>query len=605
MNLTLILGLFIPLIITVVFFFGYLTLKMRENAIEHLKSDGKVAELIYQNAVHETEHTAGAYARKKTVVFFFNLSLGSKVGNDLAKSASHDLADMVTIVDTEYKVRARSHAPEKTDDTLSRKEYIHEAFSGKSLSSTEVLTKAELSQEHFDTENMESDKVLAITGIAPIFDRKKEAVIGALIVRRILNNRPEIVGKMSDTLKASAGLFRDTDLIAYKTADGISGMFPLPRAEQLDSVLEQNTSLHTAETSTGRMSAYLPVRDFSGKAAGIIMITRDAEDYIRAFHTCVAVLSVILTLGIVVLFVFRMFLERKIIAPLKYLCEKTETITLDKDSELAEITADDEIGHLAAAFNRMTDRLRASHRALADEVNRRRHAEKRLRNMHQKVLNAQESERRQIALDLHDDIIQNLAGAKLEYEIVLKYGEHISDEMKEKSEWASSIVEGTIRSLRKMVHELRPATLERLGLGSSVRGLCDNFREKTGVPVDFLSTGMEQVSLDYEISINIYRIVQEALNNIRKYAAADQVFVRLLLLHPNIILKIYDDGRGFDVNKVPNNVSDEHIGIGGMRERARLINGNMKIESYPGKGTKLFMEIRVDKEAWYENGSDY
>jgi signal transduction histidine kinase len=114
----------------------------------------------------------------------------------------------------------------------------------------------------------------------------------------------------------------------------------------------------------------------------------------------------------------------------------------------------------------------------------------------------------------------------------------------------------------------------------------------TGIKVDFLATGFENVEPEYNVAINCYRIIQEALNNIKKHAKANRVEIRLLESFPVIILRIKDDGIGFDVAaRAVEVVSERRMGLKNMEKRAILLNGLTTIESYPGKGTKIFVEL--------------
>jgi signal transduction histidine kinase len=111
---------------------------------------------------------------------------------------------------------------------------------------------------------------------------------------------------------------------------------------------------------------------------------------------------------------------------------------------------------------------------------------------------------------------------------------------------------------------------------------------------------MDDLKLDYDTQINLYRLVQEALNNIKKHAQARDVKIRMVASHPHIILRIEDDGKGFDVNQCLREASKQaHMGLHSMQERVNLLDGNIKIQSRPMEGTRIVVEIpcRIEKGA--------
>ncbi len=114
----------------------------------------------------------------------------------------------------------------------------------------------------------------------------------------------------------------------------------------------------------------------------------------------------------------------------------------------------------------------------------------------------------------------------------------------------------------------------------------------TGIRIDFQSAGIDEFDLNYETKINLYRLVQEGLNNVRKHADASKVAVKLVSSFPNIILRIEDDGKGFDFKKrLVKASSEKRLGLRSMQERTNLLQGSMNFKSIPGEGTKVVIEI--------------
>jgi signal transduction histidine kinase len=139
---------------------------------------------------------------------------------------------------------------------------------------------------------------------------------------------------------------------------------------------------------------------------------------------------------------------------------------------------------------------------------------------------------------------------------------------------------------------LRLPGLEEMGLVKALESYCEEASENGKTKVDFQSAGMSVIDLNGNMEIQIYRLIQEGLNNIRKHADADHATIRLLGSSPNIILRIEDNGRGFDVKAQEIlSAATKRMGIRSMQERVNLLQGQMTIQSQPMKGTKIFIKI--------------
>jgi chemotaxis family two-component system sensor kinase Cph1 len=139
--------------------------------------------------------------------------------------------------------------------------------------------------------------------------------------------------------------------------------------------------------------------------------------------------------------------------------------------------------------------------------------------------------------------------------------------------------------------ELRPASLDELGLVAATEGFTQDWSKHFGIAVDFHTSGLAAIRLEPDIEINLYRIAQEALNNVYKHAQATQVDVILEHRDKSLVLIIEDNGQGFSPNEKIN--IEEGLGLISMRERAALVGGELEIESTPGKGTTIFARIPI------------
>jgi signal transduction histidine kinase len=142
-----------------------------------------------------------------------------------------------------------------------------------------------------------------------------------------------------------------------------------------------------------------------------------------------------------------------------------------------------------------------------------------------------------------------------------------------------------------------------MGLVHAIFQYCEEFSERTGLAIDFASAGLEKAALDSDTEINLYRLIQEGLNNVHKHAEARRATVKLVKAHPNIILRIKDDGKGFDVNaRKALSTNEKRMGLQSMEERVHLLGGKIEIQSSPMRGTKI--AIRIPSRDLAKNGCD-
>jgi len=215
-----------------------------------------------------------------------------------------------------------------------------------------------------------------------------------------------------------------------------------------------------------------------------------------------------------------------------------------------------------------------------------------LRLLPQKLLKAQEKARQRIARDLHDQIAQDLFTVKIACETIFDDQPAVPLETRHRLLDLTKMVQGSIVAVRNLAYDLRPPGLDQRGLVRTVSQYCQDFSDRHGVSVDFHAAGLDGLKLDFDTEINLYRLVQEALNNVKKHANAKQVTVRMIGSSPNIVLRIEDDGKGFDVNdRLASAVKEKRLGLRSMEERVRLLAGEMRIHSRAMEGTRIFIEV--------------
>ncbi|MCF8143338.1 MAG: PAS domain-containing protein [Deltaproteobacteria bacterium] len=232
------------------------------------------------------------------------------------------------------------------------------------------------------------------------------------------------------------------------------------------------------------------------------------------------------------------------------------------------------------------------------DITRQKMAEARIHTLSQQLLKAQENERERISQYLHDHVGQELSLIKIGCETLLDGYPDVAPEVGHRLARLSKTVQGTITAVRGLAYDLRPPGLDQLGLAQAVFQLCEDFSENSGLKVDFQAAGMDDLKMDPDIEINLYRLFQEALNNIEKHADADHVMIRMVASHPNIILCIEDDGKGFDVEgSLLRASSEKRMGLGSMEERVSLLDGNLRIRSRLMGGTKIRIEIPLKEKS--------
>ncbi len=229
---------------------------------------------------------------------------------------------------------------------------------------------------------------------------------------------------------------------------------------------------------------------------------------------------------------------------------------------------------------------------VARNITEQREAETRIRHLTQQLIRAHEEERKLISLELHDRIAQDLSILKIGLDTLNYEHKEMSTKIIKKIEELSKIVQQTITNVKNMAYDLRPPELDQLGVIKTIFHFCKDISERHHLNLSFSTAGTENIRLDPETEINTYRFVQEAFNNIARHAEAKNVVVKIIASYPKIIIRIKDDGKGFNVeNEMKKQVEGKKMGLRSMQERASLIGGRLIIKSSIGKGTNLTLEV--------------
>jgi len=293
----------------------------------------------------------------------------------------------------------------------------------------------------------------------------------------------------------------------------------------------------------------------------------------------------LLTTGLVSLVGIAMatFLTWLLTRPVQQLVAATEAVRRGDYTPRVRRWADDELGDLADAFNVMTADLA---RADAERQEREQMRAFYLRQ----IIAAQEEERKRIARELHDETGQALASLMVGLRNVEEAPS--ADDLHARLADLRGVASATLENVRRLALELRPSVLDDLGLAAALRRYAAEYAGRFKIPVDVQIVGLEDRRLAPEVETALYRIIQEALTNVAKYANATHVSVLLERRDGQINAIIEDNGCGFDVEQVLRSAAVENrLGLYSMRERAELIGGTLTIESQTGCGTTVYVRI--------------
>ncbi len=325
--------------------------------------------------------------------------------------------------------------------------------------------------------------------------------------------------------------------------------------------------------------------------AGLWVTSHNIEAHHYLIDTSFIVLATVLGLLVNVL------LLRASFRPLFHLLYTIRAVSAGETQKRAlALSSDSEIGELATAFNSMLDRLEAARREQA-----------------MLILQAQEEERRRLALELHDESSQNLTALLVHTEVLSQSLSTLPDaaitestraQLDQGLHYLTRLTQHTLDNIRTLAQQLRPSVLDDLGLQAAFRWLAEDGRQRLQLAVELHIEDVEDTArladrqtrypALYETAL--FRIAQESLTNVARHAHAQHVRISLTQNQAHICLEVHDDGRGYDT-------AQQHAGLGifGMRERAALLGGTVTIQSQPGQGTtvRAVLPVPSGKEVEY------
>ena len=214
-------------------------------------------------------------------------------------------------------------------------------------------------------------------------------------------------------------------------------------------------------------------------------------------------------------------------------------------------------------------------------------SEERLRYLASQLIDAQEAERRRVSLELHDDLGQSLMVLTMQLRAIKKQVPPDQGEILDHCNQALDYVYEIVENVRRLSRDLRPSLLEDLGLPAALRHLVETFRTYHGIDVSLDMDDITGIFAPPE-EVNIYRIFQESLTNIAKYAQATQVTLTVKKVKNRVFFRVVDNGRGFDGHQILSGEAPQSgLGLPAMTERVRMLGGKLEIRSQEGQGTSI------------------
>jgi signal transduction histidine kinase len=270
--------------------------------------------------------------------------------------------------------------------------------------------------------------------------------------------------------------------------------------------------------------------------------------------------------------------------PILALAQAAKAVEKGDFSQHVPRWADDEVGELANAFNAMTV-------ALAKGETERVEREQLRAHYVIGVIAAQEEERKRVARELHDSTSQSLTSLL----IGLRTLEDTCQLCRKQTGVSElrSIAGKTLDDVHTLALQLRPSVLDDLGLPEAIKRHVADCQKRYHLNIDLAITGLDTKRLPPEIETALYRIIQEGLTNVIRHAEATTASIFIEYSDSRVLAIIEDDGKGFDTSVARH--EEGHLGLYGIRERAELLSGQVTIESEPGCGTSLYIEIPIEK----------
>jgi two-component system, NarL family, sensor kinase len=205
------------------------------------------------------------------------------------------------------------------------------------------------------------------------------------------------------------------------------------------------------------------------------------------------------------------------------------------------------------------------------------------------ILKSEEQERTKLAKDLQDGLGAMLSGIKYSFN-ALKGNILMTAESEKDFERSIDMLDSSIKEMRRVAHNMMPEALVKFGLDTALKDFCNDILQSGALQISYQSIGLENTVIDQTVSITIYRIVQELINNTMKHAVAKNAIVQVTKTDGQLSVTVEDDGKGFDTAIINNLVG---MGWSNITNRVAFLKGKLDVDSQHGKGTSVLIEINI------------
>ncbi len=377
--------------------------------------------------------------------------------------------------------------------------------------------------------------------------------------------------------------------------------------QRSSTVLLQKVSTESSVEALNGISGARVIEDYRGvqvisafsslQIPGVNWVILAEIDTEEAFRSIVALRERLVLFGLATLLaglVVAVAVARSLSRPILRLASAAEKFGAGQLGSRATVESRDEFGMLANTFNSMADRISRNTTVLESEIAERRKTEaeltssrESLRKLSGHLVSVREEERKAVARDMHDELGQSLTTLKLELRLLKDgLGENAGD-ANERVTVMARIIDSTLQTVKRMITDLRPRLLDDLGLPAAIDWQASDFSRRTGIPCR-TRIHPSDFELDAGLSVEIFRIIQEALTNAARHSGASEVVIHLERDAGAICLEVSDNGRGMHLSAAEN---PESFGLLGIRERTSRLGGTVAIDAAPGKGTRLRVSI--------------
>lgn len=360
--------------------------------------------------------------------------------------------------------------------------------------------------------------------------------------------------------------------------------------------MQSGRTAHVYASDENTIHAIAPIK-VDGRGIGWSLLSLDKKPTARHLAHVTQTGLVYTVVAILAGTLFAVLLAKSILRQLGLVMMGVDRLGSNRLDQPIAVVSKDEVGTVAMALNDAMSSLRDGREKLRREITERERAEQEIRELARRQTTLVEEERKRIARDLHDELGQALTSVQFGLRSLESAFAPDQTEPRSKCRELAKLVEHMGSSVDMIASDLRPATLDHLGLVFAVQSYLKELADR-GFPLKthFQAIGLKR-RLPAAIELACYRIIQEAINNIAKHANAQSAEIRLTMSHPVLILMISDDGIGFQESGA---AADEHsaggLGLLGMKERAAAVGGVLEIRTRKEGGSFIRIEIPITEE---------